>query len=628
MWWDAATIERTVTRQYVCSHLLPDEIARLDRPLGFGDGLTDGTYWEWIDDKAKTIFLILVDLGVPDQIFGIIDDSWDDEDLPVDREQVERLALTPTKDTRFERKFFERQFYYMLTPLERGEHVFYHDVAVVPLDVVASSGGSSSGAGSGCSGSGDSGGKDRVVLFNYPGQVFARRRIPLAPSSESQFGSGFLSYEDFQYEANSIRSLQNDHLVSYWGSYVHQGYGYVLFTPTSDGSLKSLLATTPASIKNLAKKDRRQLMLNWIHCLVDTLCFLHMRGLSHGNIKPSSVLFNSANHVFFSDFTHFGAEMGGATGTGTDKASFDKESYDYAAPEQWYRPSGSGGHSSSSNGNGSSSSSGSSRKSLLTGETIFGRGGAARGMAIHSSNGGSGGSNTGTSWSSSEGAAAAAAAAFGHRGGHSAPANPQLNPQAADIFSLGCIILELLGFMLKRPTRSFAAHRAAKHKMPGRGGAVLDSSFHKNLGQVESWMVALAREAAGKKKDDPALAGVAPMLQIVERMLAPYPADRLAALDVQTRMYQILRDSCGIAEPHCVHQYGTGDVWDLGVGRLGRASLRIATTNYAYPHSSSSAEADAAAAAANGGAISPRSTDTDIAAFATKPIPAAVVVEQ
>ncbi|CAK7198986.1 hypothetical protein SEUCBS139899_001654 [Sporothrix eucalyptigena] len=610
VWYDANRIERTVTRQFVCSHLLPEEIARLDRPLAFGDGLTDGTYWEWIDEKAKKIFLILVDLNVPDQIFGVIDDSWDDEDLPVAREHVERLALTPNRDARFDRKFHQRQFYYLLKPLERSDHVVvYEDMEVVPLDLVDGStgidGSSSPGGGSGLTGSSSSGsssnfgGGDRVVLPNYPGMVFSRRRIPLAPIAGSSYGSGYVTLEEFQYEVSSIKSVQNDHLVSYFASYVHQGYGYVLFTPAAEGNLKSFLATTPAPVKALAKRDRRRLVFNWIHCLVDTLCFVHNRGLSHGNIKPSTVLFshhNNDNHIFFSDFTHFG--MDGSSGSSHDKASFDKESYDYAAPEQWYRPSGS-----TSGGGGSSGSS--SRKSTLTGEG--GSGGRGAGMSMYagsvygsssSRESGSGnissrhrhdsGENVGLGLSVSPehmttasgfsfqvGASASFSISrsntmgggdgYYSNGGSNVPI-PQLNPQAADVFSLGCIILELLSFMLKRQTRSFATHRAAKHKTPGRGGAVLDSSFHKNLGQVESWMVGLARDAASslnKKRStkgsddyDGTLAGVAPMLHVVERMLALHASERPSAYDVQTRMYQILRDHCGISEPHCVHEYG------------------------------------------------------------------------
>lgn len=507
-WWDVDKIKATVTRQFVCSHLLPEEIERLDRPLGFGDGLTDGTYWEWIDEKAKRIFLILVDLGVPDQIFGVIDDSWDDQDLPIALDQVERLALTPTKDEKSERKFYYRQFYYLLKPVQRGEHVVYQDMEVVPLDLVEKKQGLAHGHYS----------VDKVVLPNQYGVTLCRRRIPLGS------GPTCLSHEDFLCEINSIKTVQNEHLVSYFASYVHQGYGYVLFTPASDFSLKSLLATAPTTVKNLEKQQRRQLIMNWIHCLVDTLCFLHNRGLSHGNIKPSTVLFTNGNHIFYSDFTRLNAELLAGM---ADKTSFDKESYDYAAPEQWFRPH-------------SGPSSPVLRKATLTSlstspdNTTF---------AI---------SRGGTEHSSTNPMAMM----------HAPP--PHLNPQAADIFSLGCVILELLSFLMKKPTRAFATHRGAKHKTPGRGGAVLDSSFHKNLGQVESWMTQLAKEAS-KKKDDRAFRGIAPMLHVVERMLALHPLERPAARDVQTRMYEILRDACGIAEPHCVHQYGG---WDFGIGSL------------------------------------------------------------
>lgn len=507
-WWDPDLIEATVTRQFVCSHLLPEEIQRLDRPLGFGDGLTDGTYWEWIDEKAKRIFLILVDLGVPDQIFGVIDDSWDDMDLPVALDQVERMALTPSKDEKLERKFFYRQYYYLLKPVMKGEHVFYQDIEPVPLDVVERKQGLAAHNHS----------VDKVVLPNFPGKSFCRRRIPLGS------GPGCLADEDFIYEINSIKNVQNEHLVSYFASYVHQGYGYVLFTPVSEYGLKSFLATTPATFKNLEKQTRRRLVLNWIHCLVDTLTFLHNRGLSHGNIKPSTVFFTAENHIFFSDFTRLNADLlAGAA----DKASFDKESYDYAAPEQWFRPT-------------SGPASPMHRKATLT--TLSS---SPENTTFSISRGGSEHSST-------------SPVAMMH-----AP-TPHLSPQAADIFSLGCVVLELLSFLMKKPTRTFATHRAAKHKTPGRGGAVLDSSFHKNLGQVESWMTQMAREAA-KKKDDPAFRGIAPMLHVVERMLALHPSERPAAHDVQTRMYEILHDACGIEEPHCVHQYGG---WNFGIGSL------------------------------------------------------------
>ncbi|KAK3320917.1 kinase-like domain-containing protein [Cercophora scortea] len=510
MWWDLDTIDKTVTRQFVCNHLLPEEIERLDRPLGFGDGLTDGTYWEWIDEKARRIFLILVDIGVPDQIFGVIDDSWDDEDLPIALDQVERLALTPSKDEKSERRFFYRQFYYLLRPLQKGEHAIYQEDEVVPLDIVDKKQTLPTGQSQGYH-------VDRVTLPNQPGTVFCRRRIPLGPG----FGPGYLSHEDFLYEVNGIKNLQNQHLVSYYTSYIQHEYGYVLFTLPPDFTLKSFLTTTPSSIKNLEKQARRRLVLNWIHCLVDTICYIHNRGLSHGNIKPSTILFSNDNHICFADFTRFNPEILAAM---TDKTSFDKESYDYAAPEQWFKPSG--------------PPSPTHRRSTIVSPSTSPEGGQSFISRMTDY-----GVNT--------------PMAMMH-----AP-TPHLNPQAADIFSLGCVILELLSFLLKKQGRPFATHRAAKHKSPGRGGAVLDSSFHKNLGQVDSWMSQLVKDAS--KKDDQEFRAILPMLHVVGHMLSLHPSERPAATDVQTKMYQILRDAAGILEPHCVHQYGG---WDFGIGSM------------------------------------------------------------
>ncbi|KAI1769683.1 kinase-like domain-containing protein [Hypoxylon sp. FL1150] len=507
MWWDPSRIEATVTRQFVCSHLLPEEIKRLDLPLGFGDGLTDGTYWEWIDEKAKRIFLILLDLGVPDQIFGLIDDSWDDDDLPIPPDQIERLALTPTRDNKFDRRFYFRQFHYLLKFLEKGVHVLYEDPEIVPIIVDKRPGLNLHSA------------VDRVELPNRPGDVFSRRRIPIGT------GPGMLTCKDFLTETEKANNVECDHLVSYFGSYYHNGQGYVLFTLPSDYSLKSLLVNTPSSLKTLAKQDRRLLFMNWIHCLVDTLCFLHSRGLSHGNIRPSTVLFNNNNHVFYSDVTRLSAEAIAST---ADKAAFDKESYDYAAPEQWYRPSTS--HSSLH------------RKSTF----------------VAASSASASTSSDNSTFSISRGSSEVGTpASMLHT------PTPYLDPRAADVFSLGCVILELISLLMKRQTRNFASHRAAKHKLAGRGGAVLDSSFHKNIGQVESWMAGLAKDAS--KKDDQVFRGVAPMLQVVARMLSVLPHERPTAQEVEQSTYKILTENCLITEPHCVHQYGG---WDFGLGNL------------------------------------------------------------
>lgn len=498
MWWDTSLIEATVTRQFVCSHLIPEEVERLDRPLGFGDGLTDGTYWEWIE-KAKRIFLILADLGIPDQIFGIIDDSWDDDDLPIALEQVVRLSLTPGRDDRLVKKFYARQFHYLVRYLDKGKHVVYQDDDLVPVVVDKRPGLATNTT------------VDRVELPNKPGEGFLRRRFSIGTNP------GSISMDNLLVEINSIKNLQSGHLASYYGSYVHQGCAFVLFTHSTEFNLKSLLSTTPGPWKSLAKQERRQLMMNWIHCLADTLCYIHRQRRSHGNIKPSTILFRSDNLIFYNSMSRL---CGESALSASEKSVFDRESYDFAAPEQWYRPSVN-----------------SHRKTLL-----------AQSSASTSSES--------TTFSISRGGSDTSSAL------HHTP-NPLLDPQAADIFSLGCVILELISFLMKRTTKAFASHRAAKHKLAGRGGAVPDSSFHKNLGQVESWMTALAKDAA--KKDDVVFRGIGPVLHIVARMLSVLPSERPTAAEVEQVMYKILTEKCQILEPHCVHQYGE---LSLGLGNL------------------------------------------------------------
>ncbi|KAF4470069.1 serine threonine kinase [Fusarium albosuccineum] len=493
-WWVDSRIEATVTRPFVLSQLLPDEIERLDRPVAFGgEDLTESTYWESIRNDAPRLFLILIDLGVPDQIFGVIDDGWDDAELPIALEDVDRLQLTAVRDEKVEKKFYQRQFHYLLKPLQRGSHLTYNDHEVVPLDVVDRAPLTPHKANS----------VEKVRLPNAPESIFCRRRYPLGN------GPGAIPLSEFLEAIQGIKSLQNEHMVSYWASYTHNGYGFVLFSPPSDLTLKSFLATTPSQFKHLSKTRRRELVMNWILCLVDTLCYFHSKNQSHGYIKLSTIFFTNQNHIFLSDSTRLTPD---GVILHTDKSSFDREWYDYAAPEQWSRPAG--------------ASSPPSRftppdDSHLNMMRTYDMGNPAAAMFLTS--------------------------------------NPQISQQQADVFSLGCVILELLSFLVKRSTSKFATFRSAKHKTAGRGGAVLDTSFHKNLGQVEAWMSNLAKDASRKassgKDGANIFRGVTPILHVVTGMLATNPYDRPPAIEVQQRIYQILTEVCGISEPHCVHQY-------------------------------------------------------------------------
>jgi serine/threonine protein kinase len=506
MWWDERRIEATVNRQFVLSNLLPDEQQRLSLPVEFGGGLTDDTYMDWIDQKAKRLFLILVDLGVPDQIFGVINDSWGDDDLPIPLDEVARLRLTYERDPKFDKKFYIRQFAYLLRHIQYGDSIFYDDDEVVPLELVDKRP---------VVGLGPSN-VDKIYLPNEPDIVLLRRKIPLG------LGIGQMPHEEFLAGLQQKKAVEHKHLVTIWASYTHQNTGYLLLTPVNDGTLKSFLTITPPSIKILAKKDRRLLFLNWLHCLVSAVAYLHSQGLAHRKIKPSNVMMDADNKIFLNDpglLTHHQA---------TDqKKTFDKESYDYAAPEQW------------------SEQPASSKPPQSKGPPI------SRAQTRNAPPPGTRRVSTiSNPASSSTGSSISSASAYETESIYTIPFHPSRpDPQKSDIFSLGCVMLDIVTALMKRQSRSFNSHRSAKNKTPGRGGGLPDSSFHKNLKQIESWIDFLAKDAS--KKEDKLFRGVSHILRLIERMLSPHPQERPDAQRVQQILFDILINKSGI-EVCCV----------------------------------------------------------------------------
>ncbi|KAH0562919.1 hypothetical protein GP486_002502 [Trichoglossum hirsutum] len=505
-WWDDHQIESTVTRDFVIANIQQAERKVLDRPVAFGD-LSGDTYLEWILEKAKRIFLILKELGVTDQIRYVVDDSWDDDDLPLPLEAIRRLNLTRDRDEAMEKRFYKTQFKYLLRPVREGEHTVYGTDEVVPVEPVSKRPGFAF--------------DHTLEKVNLPGrdEVYMRRRIFLGDTA------GKISKEDFACEVQVMKLIVHQHIISLRASYTYHGCGYVLLSPASDVSLKSFIQVVPQQFKALTKPQRRQTLMTWLHCLADALAFLHQHGLAHNDIKPSTIMIDESNSVFFAD-------IGGFKQPDTDKKPHDIESYEYGAPERWVR--GITVHESSSptkysSGGRRAFSTTPSPDNVPIRDT----------RSIISSPTGSGSSAFVNEWQ-----------------------NTFTDPHKSDVFSLACVWLDIVTFLLKRKSNSFSAHRSARNKKPGRGGGQPDASFHVNIGQLDSWIDILEKQAL--KKNDKVFGAIPPVLRLTRRMLSRDPNLRPWSSECEKRLYDYLAHALDPEKPHCgIHQTSDGN-WDIG----------------------------------------------------------------
>lgn len=493
-WWDEQKIMETVNARYI-KHQITDAASRrkLDEPLKFGEGLTESTYCEWIIEHTRKFFLILCDLGCPGYIFNIIDGSWDDEDLPLSMATIERLELPALSQ---DKKFAKKQYAYLVRELQEGQHTVFQDEEIVPLEVMSRRTQPGSA-------------KQTLEKVYFPRSrevCYTRRRVPLG-NAQNQ-----LTHESFLSELETLKSVSHDHIVSLHLSYTHGDIGYLVLEPCIDLNLKTFIQYTPAAWKSNTKEERRRIIFNWMHCLSDALAYLYEKGISHCDIKPTSIIVEQkTNRIFFADIGN-SKRLDPVLQAAQSPTQFspgipDIEAYDYGAPELWQRTLV------------LQESSGPPTNTVFSGRTY--RKSSTQSEDSLSSTGSN--STQVGQWT-----------AF------------QSLPSKSDVFSLACIFLEIFSFHAKRKTTAFATHRSVKNRR-SRESAPPDSSFHSNLGQVDSWIENLHKDAR-KKSDKPFADG----LELCREMLQRDPEARPEPRGVADRLYHTIVGPAVAPEmPHC-----------------------------------------------------------------------------
>jgi len=533
--WDQQKINETVTRKYVIDNIGGGKAEnatlrkRLDTPMSFGDGLTESTYVEWILGRARTFYLVLLELGVPEKIFQIVDGSWDDDDLPVGAETVGELGLD---NANLEKRFLKKQHMFLLRLLGDGDHVDYSEDEIV---AISCAGTKRQGNVMGINGLSAPAAVafDKVYFPRSRGELYIRMQVPLGDGDDGET----IQREIFLDEIAASKTVVHKHIVKIHASYTHQGDGYILLTPACELNLSQFIKATPSSFKSMPKDRRRRILLEWLHCLADALAYMDEKGVAHRDIRPRSIVIDQTNNnILFADIGNFKR-----LDPATKSLNHDVEAYEYAAPELWQRamtsfesPSPTSttfvGRTYRKNSSGNASSTAASIVTAYKGPGSGGDTGAPITPIQSHSTSSSNGLHVGLSqWVSTSN-----------------------NPSKSDVFSLGCIFLDIATFLLKRRSSAFISHRSKKQRRP-RQSATPDQSFHANLSQVETWIDELEQEA--DRKQDLTISRV---LRLIRSMINRDPSERPQPNQVSHALYKMLEAEFILGNPQSATRSSAG----------------------------------------------------------------------
>ena len=370
--------------------------------------------------------------------------------------------------------------------------------------------------------------------------MFMRRRISLGAGSKKVDRSDFLA------DVELSKLIRNDHVAPIYASYTARGAGYVLTPFVGSHTLRTFIEhRTAPQYTALPKRERQELLLRWMHCLACSVADLHRDKFYHSAITPSNILIDSENRISFADIGSFKSFQ-------KDKKIDDSEMYDYAPPEAYPHAvpviQSSAGLSKATIGGSSriksftSSSSGKSSAGSMIGSSSGYRGAYTPANDYHMD-------NDVHIPHDFEKPPPSPSIVISEPSSESSFNSIRGTRERSDIFSLGCIFIDILTFLLKKKLSDAVKHRQSKIKLHGRGSSSIDTSYHVNIDKAFSWCDKL--EAIAFDHEDSIFRGLPPLVCLIKEMLHRDPEIRPTADEVKIELVKILRELCKITQFHC-----------------------------------------------------------------------------
>jgi hypothetical protein len=155
---------------------------------------------------------------------------------------------------------------------------------------------------------------------------------------------------------------------------------------------------------------------------------------------------------------------------------------------------------------------------------------------------------------------------------------PTAVPEMSDIWSLACIYLDIITFMLKGKNNEFVKFRTTRRRVlphqhqqtqqqqtQTRSRTRTDTSFHNEPDKISAWISLLDDEST--KHPEQIYRGVPELLRLVRTMMSQNATLRPSAREVRDRLQMILEGECGVEHLCCAgrewKEFDKGDLKDV-----------------------------------------------------------------